>query len=54
MSKTAKDAEEGKKLLQQDKNAFHEAAVVGDATKVRQLIACGADMTVTNKVRQLI
>jgi len=34
----AKDAEEGTKLLEKDEKALHEAAVMGDSTKVGRLL----------------
>ncbi|KAJ1484037.1 ankyrin repeat-containing domain protein [Baffinella frigidus] len=44
----AEDAKEGKKLLEDDHEALLWAADEGDVTKVRQLIACGADLHIAD------
>ena len=45
----ARDAAEGRKLLLQDENALLKAARGGYETEVRQLVACGSDMTITDR-----
>jgi len=47
--KKAEDAAEGKKLLAKDAKALINAAEAGDETKVRQLIACRADLEIATR-----
>jgi len=48
-SMEARDAARGRNLLLQDELALLQEAFSGNETKVRQLVACGADLTITDR-----